>query len=243
MPEWVVIAVDVPDIFPIPEESTTFRGREFILRAGDKSLYPDISLLRAPSESYGEAATLVHRFLSALCWTNQIKLITVGHNGGTERTRIGGRPSKVPNPVISSRPRPGVRIATHHLPESLNPEAQLALAIYREALGLECAPYQFLGFFKIINIRYAGGPQQIDWINRAIAHLTYPASERIRAIQQSHPDVGNYLFVQGRCAVAHANTPPTADPDLFDHMVQFNQDLLIVKELAEHFIRSELGVT
>jgi len=39
-----------------------------------------------------------------------------------------------------------------YLPEHTNPKGQLCLALYREALNLNSKPFQFLGFFKIINV-------------------------------------------------------------------------------------------
>ncbi len=241
MADWVVVAVEEYRLWPESEMRVQFRARELILRAGEGDLYPDVSLLRAPNESYYEAATLVHRFLSALCWVKRTPLITTGHSGGTHRTPIGGRPARPSVPWISSVvSRPEFTISS--LPEVLTPESELALALYREALGLNHVTYQFLAFFKILNIRHASGSDQIAWINSVLGNVPHPAAQRVQTLQKSHPNVGEYLFVQGRCAVAHANAPPTVDPDRIDQTSQFHSDLLIVRNLAECFMETELAI-
>jgi len=183
----------------------------------------------------------VHRFLSALCWVERTPLVVKGHSGGTHRTRIGGRPRRPGLPGVSTVVRPP-EFRVPSLPESVGSEGKLALALYREALGLNHETYQFLGFFKILNIRYAKGEDQAKWINRNLDKLKYPAQGQVQKLQQSQPDIGQYLYTQGRCAVAHANAPPTADPDRLDHTHQFNLDLPVIRELAELFIETELGI-
>ena len=241
MPDWVVVAVDVPDIWPSPEATARFRKREFILRPGEGEVYPDASLLRESGESYEEAATLIYRFLSALCWVERIPLVTKGHSGGTNRTRIGGRPVRPSLPWVSTVMQPR-EFKVPSLPESVSSEGELALALYREALGLNHETYQFLGFFKILNIRYANGKDQENWINKNLDKLRYPTLGRVQELQQSQSNIGQYLYRRGRNAVAHANAPPTVDPDRLDHTHQFNLDLPVIRELAEYFIETELGV-
>jgi hypothetical protein len=242
MADWVLVAVEVNGVWTESEMKVQFRNRELILRPGEGDRYPDVSILRNPGESYEEAATLIHRFLSALCWIRRYSLVTVGHGGGSHRFRIGGRPAKLSHGWISSVTQPP-QFTIGYLPQILTPEGEQALALYREALGLNHETFQFLGFFKIVNIRYATGKDQIGWINSMIPTIKPPTAQRVQDLQRSHANVGEYLYVQGRCALAHANAPPTVDPDRFDHIVQFNQDLPVVRELAEHFIEVELGIS
>ena len=55
-------------------------------------------------------------------------------------------------------------------------------------------------------------------------------------------DVANYLFVSGRCAIAHAYSEPIVDPEDPDDLRRLQQDLPIVKALAEYLIEFELGI-
>jgi len=68
-------------------------------------------------------------------------------SGGGFRIRIGR--SNVHGVQVVGRWR------AEYLREPATDEERLALALYREALALEhlSAPYSFLGFFKILNIR------------------------------------------------------------------------------------------
>ena len=49
------------------------------------------------------------------------------------------------------------RLELDYLPDPEDPRARLALALYREALGLNNDAYQYLGFFKILDILHAKG--------------------------------------------------------------------------------------
>jgi hypothetical protein len=120
----------------------------------------------------------------------------------------------------------------------------LALALFREALGLEHrnVPYAFLGFAKILNLG-GSGKKQIEWINGAIGELNDNfATPRLSQIRASEPDVGEYLYGSGRCAVAHAANDPVVDPDDAADTLRLGSDLPVVKALAKHFLELELGV-
>jgi len=56
--------------------------------------------------------------------------------------------------------------------------------------------------------------QIIRWINNAIPLLTDKrAKDRVLKLQATEADIGKYLYVSGRCAVAHASSDPVVDPD------------------------------
>lgn len=56
------------------------------------------------------------------------------------------------------------------------------------------------------------------------------------------PNIGHYLWVSGRCAVAHAYAEPLVDPEDPEDSARLQKDLPLVKALAEHLIEHELGV-
>jgi hypothetical protein len=129
------------------------------------------------------------------------------------------------------------------LPNPPRAEQKLALALYREGLGSNNEFYQFLSFFKTLNIRYSNGPAQIDWINANVSSLNIP-TPRVAELQTSDPnaDVGTYLYNQGRCAIAHAAVQPIRDPDDPTDLLAIRKDLPVIQELARIFIEKELGV-
>jgi len=148
--------------------------------------------------------------------------------------RVGiGRPGLV-DPVIT-------RFDQSALQSPDTREKRLAIALYREAGGLNSAPYQFLGYFKIINIARRRGSDQIAWINSALPHVVdQPALARLEQLRGQHPDVGAYLYESGRCAVAHAAEESVVDPDDPADLLRLSLDLPLIRILAEAFMENEL---
>ena len=57
-----------------------------------------------------------------------------------------------------------------------------------------------------------------------------------------HNNLGEYLYVQGRCAVAHAFNDPVVDPDIPSDLQRLAEDLPIIEELSAIAIEKELGI-
>ena len=55
-------------------------------------------------------------------------------------------------------------------------------------------------------------------------------------------DIGEYLYASGRCAVAHAGTNPTVDPEDPEDMDRLCKDLPLIRAMAAHVIEKELNV-
>jgi hypothetical protein len=129
------------------------------------------------------------------------------------------------------------------LPSVPDDDAWLALALYREDLGLNSVAYKVLGFLKILNIRFHTGPAQKRYINRAIPFITdHLAMKRLTELDAAGIDVGAYLWESCRCAVAHASTRPLVNPDDVDDSSRLNRDVHLIQAIAEHCIEFELGV-
>lgn len=132
-----------------------------------------------------------------------------------------------------------------HLPVIASRDAQLALALYREATGIRNVSYEFLGYCRILNIGRNKPVDQIEWINETIPMLKeHRAIERLELLRtEDHiEEVGSYLYGCGRCAVAHAAGDPIVDPDGGDDYVRLQRDMHIARELAEFRIEKEFGV-
>src|SRR5262249_54561977 len=101
----------------------------------------------------------------------------------------------------------------------------------------------FLGYFKIINTRYPDGAPQIAWINRTLPLLTdEAANKRVADLTATENDIGRYLYVSGRCAVAHAFNNPVVDPDNPEDLLRLGADMPVAKALAEYLIEHEYGI-
>lgn len=130
-----------------------------------------------------------------------------------------------------------------YLPRAAHPDADLAVALYREGLSLNSLSLGFLSLFKVLNIRYISGSSQEKWINANLYRIWYqPAVDRLRELRATNQDVGHYMYVQGRCAVAHANSNPLVHPDKYEDRRRLEADFPLMKELAALFIETELGV-
>lgn len=130
-----------------------------------------------------------------------------------------------------------------YLPSANNPDADLALALFREGLSINSVPFAFLSYFKVLNISFPGGPAQIDWINENLSRVLYPpALDRLLELGKSECDIGAYLYGQGRCAVAHANGTSLVNPDSYVDKRRLELDLPLIKEISALFIEQEMGV-
>jgi hypothetical protein len=239
--EWVVVAVEPAVEWPQGGEVTaSFRGRDMIIRPETAEVWADVSMLREPNETDFAAYTLVRRFLSAMAWKRRAALREEGTTGGTHRIRIGGR-----RQVQGSIVLPGYHLAG--LVERPTPEQELALALYREAIGIADNTYRFLALFRILNISLRTPQAQIQWINDQLGTIAHPARHRAEELarqtgQPPYPTVGAYLYAAGRSALAHAYADPLVDPDLMDDTYRINLDLILVEALVERYMVGALNL-
>jgi hypothetical protein len=232
MNEWLVVGLESGVHWPTVETTVLFEGHEIILRPETDTLAPSVALSYAPPLE--EAYRLVRRFLSSLAWVERGHLREIGASGGTHAIGIGKGPmARLIDP----------RFRADYLPAPADPRARPALALYREALGLESIPYQFLGFYKVVNILHERGPAQTTWINGIVDRLDdLLAPARVAEIRLQGHDVGVYLYESGRCAVAHAFDSPIVDPDDPQDTDRLARDLPLMKAVAEYAIEHELRV-
>lgn len=221
---------------PWPSAETTFcyRNREITLRPETEDDSATISVAVSESSGPEEARQFVYEFLSALAWVNG-RGVTETFSVVSGKGPMSLRERKAR--LIGDAPR------SEYVPAPDAPQAKLALALYREAVCANMVTFQFLSFFKIINVVHAKKSDQVNWINTALPNIKdYDARKRLAQISKHHPDVGDYLYVSGRCAVAHAFSTPVANPDNPKDTQRLLADLPLMKALAEHAIESELGV-
>ena len=227
------VGIDTQIPWPAKEQVVTFRGREFQLLPGSDTLSRMIRVKTETGFTQVDADKLILELLSALAWAEQAKAVTTFGNWCTAPLNIGKGPM-------------GMIGAGHfdYLPDPPDPKAKLALALYREGLSVNLTPYQFLGFFKVINIIKHGGDGQMQWIKDNLQHVTEKrALARLAVVQKSEPDVAKYLYVSGRCAVAHAfDQKNVVNPDDPADLIRLSEDLPVIRELARIAIEREFGV-
>jgi methylamine utilization protein MauJ len=231
---WVVVGVETSIGWPTVETRVPFRGREVILRPETDTLAPTVIAEFTPPGTYDETLLLVREFLSSLAWVEGHPIRETVATGGGFPIWVGKSP-----PVNVTNPR----FQVDYLPDPLDPRARLALALYRDALGVSSEPFRFLGFYKIINVVHRTGPQQIAWINASVNSLEdYRAQERAAQLRSAGRDIGAYLYESGRCAVAHAFDDPIVNPENPQDTERLVLDMPLIKALAEEVIENVLGV-
>lgn len=227
------VGVNTQIPWPAKERIINFRGHEFRLLPGSDTLARMIRVETCEGFTQVEADKLILELLSVLAWAQQTDAVTTFGNWCTAPLNIGIGPM-------------GVTGDGHfdYVPDPPDPKAKLALALYREGLSVNLVPYQFLGFFKVINILRNSGADQKIWIANNLQHVTdKKAVARIAAIGGSESEVADYLYKSGRCAVAHAfDQTNVVNPDDPADLIRLSEDLPVIRELARVAIERELGV-
>jgi hypothetical protein len=224
----------------LPSNTTMvrFEGAEMLICPSTAELLPVI-FYRTNREALRDSQRLIQRFVSSLNWMNaSFGTIQLEWSAGSRPTRHGNR-------------APGI-VLTHSfyqewLPQNLGPDQRLALALYREGSSISHAGYQFLSFYKVINLKYRNGQSQKAWIASKLAMIEEDRAKKrlakLRAELATDEAIAAYLHVSCRCAVAHASVDqPTVDPEDPEDQARLERDLPLIRALAEHLIRTEFRI-
>lgn len=237
---WCNVAVTPNFSWPNAPIALPFEAKTIILSPPTDTLACRAALFDPQGTTFEQGGNVLSRFLSRLAWSRNggvVEIFHIGTNNPNEPGRLGQ----------GSYARSGWSLVDPpqyiYLPLPTDKDAELALALFREGLSVNSPPFGFLSLFKILNIRHSSGPAQAKWINDHLSDIWYqPAVARLCEIQANHRDVGHYMYVQGRCAVAHANSSPLVNPDNYSDRRRLESDFPLMKELAALFIERELGV-
>jgi len=237
---WLDFAVRADFSWPNRAVEIPFEGKFVMLRPDTDELLCTASLYDDAGTTFDTGGTILSRFLSRLAWSREggiEVLFAIGTNQTDQPGRLG-RGTYGLSGWASVEPWHYL-----YLPLPASMQADLALALFREGLSLNSDPLAFLSFFKILNVTLSNGPAQMAWLNSNLHHITGGRElDRLNELRGLHADLGNYLYVQGRCAVAHANASPIAHPDFYSDKRRLHDDLPLIQSLAAIYIEQELGV-
>jgi hypothetical protein len=238
--KWIDFAVRASFSWPNRPVEIPFEGKTVMLQPLTDELSCTASLCDDAGTTFEVGGTILSRFLSRLAWSKGggiEELFAAGSNHPDRPGRLG-RGTYAYSIWANVEPWPYL-----YLPVATTANADLALGLFREGLTLNSDPLAFLSFFKILNITLPKGSAQIAWINSNLHHIKYGRElERLNELKAAQSDIGNYLYVQGRCAVAHAFGSPIAHPDNYTDKKRLYDDLPVIQQLASAFIQQELGV-
>ena len=221
-------------IWPTQPAEHRYRGRLIKVLPETEHLAPSISLELKAAQRPDDGLKVLHQFLSAVAYANDVPILVTQVLGGQLAPGRGLRKS----PFV---PPKHTRDSLGFVPETEDRRALLALALYREALTLNSCPFSFLSLFKVINVIATNRRDQISWLDKSIRQVRDAnATHRLAELKSHVGNVGEYLYKQGRCAVAHAS--PLGDPDDPQHIARLGEDLPLMKALARIAIEADLGV-
>ncbi len=243
MPRWLNLPIDGHATWPTEEWTVNFDGCNILLKPAAKGTIPSVHVDLSHCTK-DNAITAINRFLSVLSWCDRTPMRIMWERGG-----FSGSADPVPFDRTTTIT---IGSCIYNYPfyrvVETDEKVLLALALYREALTVISVPYQFLGFFKILNIKWKDkyinrNNELIDGIRGLIPHLKDDmAITRISELSSTTKDIPKYLYRSGRCAVAHAYSKPLVDPDKRDDTDRLGKDLPVIKALAELII-SDMGVS
>ena len=243
---WLVMAFDSDEQDPRDYLKTEYGGLTLHIKPGHRDDVSRVATFLEDNTKYAEAHLIINRFLSAMAWKEGKAFVSLGAIAG------GALPSERDKPRFNYGEGRVFRYAVisrfdfEHLQNPPNDKQKLALALYREGLNsysYDVQFYRFLSFFKILNIKLEKGKEHVAWINGNVGKVwNFRAQERLAELQRTQADIGDYLWRQGRNAIAHAYAEPILDPDLPTDRAAATRDADLMQSLAEVFIQEEMGV-
>jgi hypothetical protein len=191
-------------------------------------------------EACKEAHEAGHRFLSELAWLFDTRVVVLGSSHGEWKSQIN-----VSNMTFSRLL--SVLNLDDYKQIAFSRDQQIALGIYRQGVSSNSIFYAFLCYSKVINIKCLGRKAHMSWINNNIHKISNDnIINTINKLKKNGiVDIGEHLYMSGRCAIAHASLQsgePIADADNYDDQIRIARDLPIAKALARVFICEELNV-
>ncbi|AOG11913.1 methylamine utilization protein MauJ [Agrobacterium sp. RAC06] len=235
---WCCGYVKVEFLWPDQVYIQSFEGRDFFLVPpctgpdGDV-MYAAVALKLAEAEEHSVGAKAINELLSAMTWSKDKSAVVVAWGGGRRLHPCLGKESA----DVTDR------AYFPDLPENLSEKAKLALALYREGKSMDHVVYACLSFLKILNVQFSNPHAQMAWINNSVASICgHEARRRLEELTQTESDVGQYLFVSSRCAIAHAFASPLVNPDDPSDERRLRQDYPLIKELAVVVVEQVFGV-
>jgi hypothetical protein len=230
-----------------PRTNTTFMFGDYEIIAFPPSRENDASLhidLYAHKLSPIEGMSVFSQILSIATWLDDAHAVLLdGWAGNPVPTRPGRHSTSFPSSILD--------VWCNSWEPVQNVNARGALAIYREAVNMlhfNSLPYAVLGFYKITETTFDGKRRQAFLEREISAILSEEKMEvdALRAIGFSEPlpeGVADFLYRDGRQAVAHAEKDPRIDPDDIAHVRNMSVAALFLRKIARQYIKTELGVS
>lgn len=230
---WIVATLATGIPWPVKTHKVVYRGLDFWIIPPTQETSPAVAL-RLERDATSEHRTQMMRFLSALSWTQGYGIRVSGLGGGSmpflSSSRAAGGYTLTGDFVVRDLPEP-------------NAQGQLALALMREARGLDHSAYSFLTFYRVLEAALPKGRARGVWIADALDKLEGRAKEALGKVRaRGIDDVGAHIQRARRQAIAHAAEQPIMDPDDYSVVRELYEELPLIEGLAERAIEEIFGI-
>lgn len=240
---WLTASIKHSIPWPEFDVMVTYDGTDFFLRGltqEGKNAPACISLSCADGQS-NIALHKLYRFVSILGWVKRGYVDVMSHVTSSHAIRYSEAETSQVRYIAGGSQ--GFRC--NYMPLVRDENTRIALAFWREGLRLERvhSGYAFLSFYKVIESQFDDGRPRGDWIEKSIPLLANDAEKRVQELLALNISVGTHLFKSGRCAVAHASlSGEVVDPDIPEDRTRLTKDLVVIRALAQKYIKEVLGV-
>jgi hypothetical protein len=225
-----------------PYAYVTFEGKVMRWINGTPEAEATISIGVANLNDHKTEDDQLNRFLSLLVW----------QYGGHARIKEGvGGARTAHSKVYSPRMSRGLRVDPGYLQRgtklALTTDQKLALGLYREAQNSSSTFYEFLSYYKILELAVPnkGNTSRSEWLNTvAIPKLTQMdrlSREVLNDILAKHSDLEHYLREIKVNGIKHS-IKKTVDTDNPLHQISTAKDNYLMEEIAKLAMRDQLGL-
>lgn len=241
---WFSAAVASSIPWPSKDVWIHYAGDDFILRGTNDGEQPKAPAITVPGTQQEIEANLskIYRLTSILGWfldgyVDVVQTIQSSHPIGFD--------ARMRQAYTEVGQFGDTGFNCNHMPIIETENVRIALAFWREGQRLTRVhdSYAFLSYFKVIESQYQRGVDRAEWIARQLDNMAGEAGARVAQLRDKGLDVGRHLYDSGRSAVAHASFGgDIVDPDIPADRRRLAADLVLMRELARHYIATELEV-
>lgn len=213
-----------------------FEGRTFRWINGTPQSSAILSVgTRGPDSTFLEEYRALNRLISSLVWVSGARVVLGFGVGGQKRAlpmtwapRLSGG-TQYPLDTDQGVSFPGK-----------TPADGLALALFKEGKNANSIFYEYLNYWKVIEVAIPDKTKRWAWINTNAP--TAFRSEEIPVDLGTAKSIAEYLDYHGRSAIAHVFRKPYINPDEIDDYRRISKLTFIVEELARLAMRNVMGI-
>jgi len=214
-----------------------FEGRTFRWINGTPQSSAILSIgTQGLDSTYREEYRALNKLISTLVWISGARVV-LGYG-------VGGRKRPLPMtwaPRLSGGTRFPLDTTNGIFSVGKSDKDGLALALYQEGKNATSAFYEYLNYWKIIEVAIPTKGDRYAWIN--LNAPTVGRAEDIPSDLGRAKSVAEYLDVHVRGAIAHVFAKPYINPDEIDDYRRISKAVLLVEELARYAMKSVMHIS